>query len=60
MDATYALGALLFELDRQAAVDDPDAGKLAGIRAVLDAFNWEHDDRQYALEAIERIVDGDR
>ena len=37
-----------------------DAGKLAAIRAVLAAFDWEHDDRQYALEEIERIADGAR
>jgi len=23
---------------------------------VLAAFDWEHDDRQYALERIERII----
>jgi hypothetical protein len=28
------------------------------IAALLAAFDWEHDDRQYALEAIERIVLG--
>ncbi len=37
---------------------DP-AAQLAEIRAVLAAFDWEHDDRQYALEAIERITNGD-
>jgi hypothetical protein len=26
------------------------------VAAVLAAFDWEHDDRQLALEAIERIV----
>jgi hypothetical protein len=35
-----------------------DAAKLAAVRAVLSAFDWEHDDRQYALEAIEDIVSG--
>ena len=41
-------------------IDDgrEDAGKLAAIRAVLARFDWEHDDRQYALEEIERIADG--
>ena len=34
------------------------AGKLKEIRAVFEAFNWEFDDRQLALEAIERIVAG--
>jgi hypothetical protein len=32
--------------------------QLAGIRAVLDAFDWEHDDRQIALERIEQIAAG--
>lgn len=36
-----------------------DEGRqLAEIRAVLAAFDWEFDDRQYALEHIERIVTG--
>lgn len=30
------------------------------IRLVLDAFDWEHDDRQYALEQIDDILRGDR
>jgi hypothetical protein len=33
------------------------AAKLAEIRAVLAAFDWEHDDRQYALEAIADIAE---
>lgn len=33
-----------------------DAGRLDEIRAILTAFDWEHDDRQYALERIEMIV----
>ena len=33
-------------------------GQLAEVRAVLAAFDWEHDDRQYALEKIDRIVTG--
>lgn len=35
---------------------DPDAGRLAAIRAVLARFDWETGDRQRALEEIERIV----
>jgi prevent-host-death family protein len=31
--------------------------RLAEIRAILAAFDWEHDDRQYALERIEMIAD---
>ncbi|HEY3957984.1 MAG TPA: NUDIX domain-containing protein [Streptosporangiaceae bacterium] len=30
--------------------------KLDAVRGVLSAFNWEHDDHQYALEQIERLV----
>ena len=32
--------------------------RLDAIRAVLAAFDWEHDDRQLALEEIERIATG--
>lgn len=32
-------------------------GKLSAIRDIFAGFNWETDDRQYALEAIERIVE---
>ena len=35
-----------------------DTRRLAAIRGVLAAFDWEHDDRQLALEAIDRIADG--
>ena len=35
-----------------------DTRRLDRIRALLARFDWEHDDRQLALEAIERIVDG--
>jgi hypothetical protein len=34
------------------------ARRLNAIRAVLDRFDWDHGDRQYALEAIDRIADG--
>jgi len=37
---------------------EPEPGKLAEVRQVLAAFDWEFDDRQYALEHIERIVTG--
>jgi hypothetical protein len=37
-----------------------EGGKLAAIRGVLDAFDWERDDRQYALERIEQIAAGSR
>ena len=35
-----------------------DTRRLDRIRVVLAKFDWEHDDRQLALEAIERIVEG--
>ena len=35
-----------------------DGRRLAAIRDVLARFDWEHDDRQLALEQIERIADG--
>ena len=47
----HALGDLLAGLDA-----DPDAARLAEIRAVLAAFDWEQDDRQYALERIEMVA----
>jgi hypothetical protein len=37
---------------------EEDTRRLAAIRDLLARFSWEHDDRQYALEAIERITDG--
>jgi hypothetical protein len=40
---------------REAETDD--ARCLREIRDLLAAFDWERDDRQYALEAIERIVE---
>jgi hypothetical protein len=43
---------------REVAPDPADV--LAAVRAVLAAFDWERGDRQNALKAIERIVDGGR
>ena len=40
------------------ACTQSDARRLGAIREVLTHFDWEHDDRQYALEKIERIVTG--
>jgi hypothetical protein len=34
------------------------ARRLGEIRALLARFDWEHDDRQRALEQIDRIADG--
>lgn len=36
----------------------PDAVQIAAVRGILARFDWEHDDRQYALEEIDRIVTG--
>jgi hypothetical protein len=52
---------VLAELDAvdQAAAQFPAAAaQLAEIRRIFAAFDWEFSDRQLALEAIERIVDG--
>ena len=50
------------ELTGAGAVSAPeqadDARMVGEVRAVLAAFDWEVDDRQYALEAIERLVLG--
>jgi hypothetical protein len=35
-----------------------DTRRLDRIRVVLAKFDWEHDDQQLALEAIERVVEG--
>ena len=35
-----------------------DTRRLDAIRDVLARFDWDRDDRQYALETIERIADG--
>jgi len=40
-------------------VSPTDAERLAAIREVFRQFDWERDDRQYALEKIERIVTTD-
>ena len=34
------------------------AATLDQVRRVLAAFDWEHDDRQLALEEIDAIVNG--
>ena len=49
------LGILLAVID-QAPAEDDAARKLAAVRAVLDAFDWEFHDRQLALEEIDRIT----
>lgn len=48
--------AVLDDGDRAAAQFPAAAVQLAEIRLVLEAFDWETDDRQYALEKIDGIV----
>ena len=53
--AAQLLDAYVRDAEDQAG---EDTRRLDRIRVVLAKFDWEHDDRQFALEAIERIVDG--
>jgi hypothetical protein len=54
------LGSVLQRLEAEdgEATPPPSAAQLAEVRRVLQAFDWETDDRQYALERIEGIVNG--
>ena len=45
--------------DDAPTADDFDARMVSEIRDLLARFDWEHDDRQLALEAVERIVADD-
>jgi hypothetical protein len=59
--ARYALGDLADIAEQLAALEGmaaEDTRRLGEIRALLARFDWEHDDRQLALEAIERITEG--
>jgi hypothetical protein len=47
------------EAEDAEAAPDPAAAQLARVRAVLRAFDWEAGDRQYALEQVGKIVNGD-
>lgn len=47
------------EVEAGEATPDPAAAQLAEVRQVLEAFDWEFSDRQYALEQINDIVNGD-
>jgi hypothetical protein len=47
----------LLEIIDVLAERQDESSQLAEVRAVLAAFDWEFDDRQLALEAIERIVE---
>ena len=52
------LAAAAGEMAGALSGDDP-ASPLEEIRVLLAAFDWEHSDRQLALEEIDRIVNGD-
>lgn len=45
-------------MTQSAPASEDAAAILAKVRRVLAAFNWEHDDRQLALEEIDAIVNG--
>ena len=47
-------------LDGLGAQPAGPAEQLEEIRLVLEAFDWEADDRQYALEQIDGIVNGEQ
>jgi hypothetical protein len=55
-EAQHLLGELAAIADRPDSADE-DTRRLGAIRDLLAHFDWEHHDRQLALEAIERIVD---
>lgn len=54
-DAAGEMAGALSSGEDQAAADTQ---RLAEIRAILGNFDWERDDRQYALEQIEMIAEG--
>jgi hypothetical protein len=56
-DIKGCVGVVLTRLHKD---DKPDraAAQLDQIRLVLASFDWETDDRQYALEQVEEIVRG--
>jgi hypothetical protein len=50
---------LALVLDGDGELPAGPSEQLEEIRLVLEAFDWEFDDRQYALEAIDRILNRD-
>jgi hypothetical protein len=52
------LGQVLGILAERQAERNDESRQLAEVRQLLAEFDWEFDDRQLALEAIERIVTG--
>jgi hypothetical protein len=57
-DALSRVLAVLDDCDQAAAQFPAAAVQLAQIHLVIEAFDWETDDRQYALEQIDQIVNG--
>lgn len=57
-DALGHVLAVLDDGDRAAEQFPAAAVQMAEIRLVLEAFDWETDDRQYALEQIDQIANG--
>lgn len=53
------LESLLGWLDGVALAEAGAARKLAAILAVFDVFDWRTDDKQYALEQICDVLNGD-
>jgi hypothetical protein len=51
------LRSVLQRLDDEAG-EPSAAAQLAEVRAVLEAFDWETGDRQFALEHVDDIVNG--
>jgi len=56
--AAQLLDAFVRDAVAPAETEADDTRRLDRIRVVLAKFDWEHDDRQLALGAIERIVEG--
>jgi hypothetical protein len=56
--AQHLLGELASIAERPGEVAE-DTRRLDAIRGLLARFDWEHGDRQLALEAIDRIAGGD-
>jgi hypothetical protein len=57
-DLSGQLAGVIADRAEDAAAVTALRDQLARIRAVLDSFDWEFDDRQLALEHIERIATG--
>jgi hypothetical protein len=56
-EAQFLLAELVAIVERPCG-EAEDTRRLAEIRALLAGFDWERDDRQYALEQIEMIAEG--